>query len=143
MFLGEDVHQIDSKGRLTLPARFRAELARGVVVTRGLDKCLFVYPVEQWQKLADKINGLPLTQRNARNLARLFYSGASRCVPDKQGRILLAPYLREFAGVDGETVIVGLYTRLEIWSPERWREIRSEVEEHGDAIAEHFAEFNV
>ena len=143
MFLGEYVHQIDSKGRLTLPARFRPELATGVVVTRGLDKCLFLYPVDQWQKLAEKINGLPLTQKNARNLARLFYSGASDCVPDKQGRILLAPYLREFAGVDGETVIVGLYTRLEIWNPERWREVKSEVEEHGDEIAEHFAELSV
>lgn len=143
MFLGEYVHNIDTKGRLTLPARFRGELAKGVVVTRGLDGCLFVYPVDEWEKLANKINSLPLTQKNARTLARLIYSGASDCMPDKQGRILLPSYLRDFGALDGETVIIGLHTRLEIWNPERWQEVKSEVEEQGDVIAEHFAELGI
>jgi MraZ protein len=143
MFLGEYLHNIDGKGRLTLPARFRAELAKGVVVTRGLDGCLFVYPVDEWEKLAQRINGLPLTKKDARTLARLIYSRASACAPDKQGRILLPTYLREFATLDGETVVIGLYTRLEIWNPERWQQVRNDVEERGDAIAEHLAELGI
>lgn len=143
MFLGEYVHNIDSKGRLTLPAKFRAELATGVVVTRGLDGCLFVHPMDEWEKLAQKINSLPLTRKDARTLSRLIYSGATDCIPDKQGRILLPTYLREFASVDGETVIIGLHSRLEIWSPERWEQVRSDVEEHGDMIAEKFAELGI
>jgi MraZ protein len=143
MFLGEYLHNIDSKGRLTLPAKFRGELAKGVVVTRGFDGCLVVYPVHEWERLAQKINNLPVTQKDARTLARLIYSGASDCVPDKQGRILLPTYLREFASVDGETMIIGLHTRLEIWNPERWQSVRDEVEEHGDTIAEHFAELGI
>jgi len=143
MFLGEYLHNIDSKGRLTLPAKFRGELAKGVVVTRGLDRCLFVHPVDEWQELAKKINSLPLTRKDARTLARLIYSGASDCTPDKQGRILLPSYLREFAGVDGETVIIGLHNRLEIWNPQRWERVRREVEEEGDIIAEKLAELGI
>ncbi len=143
MFLGEYLHNIDSKGRLTLPAKFRGELAKGVVVTRGLDGCLFVHPVDEWQELAKKINSLPLTRKDARTLARLIYSGASDCSPDKQGRILLPSYLREFAGVDGETVIIGLHNRLEIWNPQRWERVRREVEEEGDIIAEKLAELGI
>jgi MraZ protein len=143
MFLGEYLHNIDTKGRLTLPAKFRGELAKGVVVTRGLDGCLFVHPVDEWQELAKKINSLPLTRKDARTLARLIYSGASDCTPDKQGRILLPSYLREFAGVDGETVIIGLHNRLEIWNPQRWERVRREVEEEGDIIAEKLAELGI
>ncbi len=143
MFLGEYLHNIDSKGRLTLPAKFRGELAKGVVVTRGLDGCLFVHPVDEWQELARKINSLPLTRKDARTLARLIYSGASDCTPDKQGRILLPSYLREFAGVDGETVIIGLHNHLEIWSPQRWERVKREVEEEGDIIAEKLAELGI
>jgi MraZ protein len=139
MFLGEYSHNIDDKGRLTLPAKFRAELATGVVVTRGFDGCLFVYPMDEWGEVAQKINSLSFTRKDARSLARLIYSGASHCTPDKQGRVLLPTYLREFANVDGETVIIGLHTRLEIWNPERWQKVRAEVEEHGDMIAEKLA----
>ena len=139
MFLGEYLHNIDSKGRLTLPAKFRGELARGVVVTRGFEGCLVVYPVDEWEKLTQKIDSLPHTQKDARMLARLLYSGAGDCIPDKQGRVLLPTYLREFASVDGETMIIGLHNRLEIWNPERWRSIKDEMETQADIIAEHFA----
>jgi MraZ protein len=143
MFLGEYLHNIDSKGRLTLPAKFRAELAKGVVVTRGFDGCLVVYPVDEWEKLTQKIDVLPQTQKDARMLARHVFSGASDCVPDKQGRVLIPTYLREFASVDGETMIIGLHSRLEIWNPERWQSIKDEVETQGDVIAEHFAEMGI
>lgn len=143
MFLGEYLHNIDSKGRLTLPAKYRAELAKGVVVTRGLDQCLLVFPVDQWQKLAEKINSLPFTRKDARTFNRFMFAGASECVPDKQGRILLVNYLREFASLDGETVIIGLDTHMEIWNPERWQETKITMEENGEVIAEGLAELGV
>jgi MraZ protein len=143
MFLGEYLHNIDDKGRLTLPAKFRAELAKGMVVTRGFDGCLFVYPMHEWEEVAQKIDELSFARKDARSLARLMYSEASHCTPDKQGRILLPSYLRDLAKLDGETVIIGLHTRLEIWNPERWQQVRSEVEEQGDTIAEKLAELGI
>jgi MraZ protein len=140
MFLGEYLHNIDDKGRLTLPAKFRAELAKGMVVTRGFDGCLFVYPMHEWEEVAQKIDELSFARKDARSLARLMYS---HCTPDKQGRILLPSYLRDLAKLDGETVIIGLHTRLEIWNPERWQQVRSEVEEQGDTIAEKLAELGI
>lgn len=143
MFLGEYEHTIDEKGRITIPARFRAELAPGLVVTRGLDGCLFVYPTDEWGRLADRINALPLTQRDARTFTRLMYSGASHAEPDRQGRVLIPQYLREFAGIESEAVVIGLYSRIEIWDPARWREVRRKAEEEGDAIAEQLANLGI
>lgn len=143
MFLGEYEHTIDGKGRLTIPARFRAELAQGMVVTRGLDGCLLIYPLPEWEKLAAKVNGLPLTKKDARTFTRLIYSGATLCQPDRQGRILLPQYLREYANIDSQSVIIGLFSRLEIWNPQRWQEVRRKVEEEGDAIAEQLADLGI
>lgn len=143
MFLGEYEHTIDGKGRLTIPARFRAELAQGMVVTRGLDGCLLIYPLPEWEKLAAKVNGLPLTKKDARTFTRLIYSGATLCQPDRQGRILLPQYLREYANIDSQGVIIGLFSRLEIWNPQRWQEVRRKVEEEGDAIAEQLADLGI
>jgi MraZ protein len=136
MFLGTYLHNIDSKGRLTLPAKFRAELARGVVVTPGLDDELWVFPMETWESLDLKMSELPLNDRDSRNFGRLWYASASECELDKQGRILLPGTLRDRAGLDGETVIVGAGRRLEIWSREGWTRTSSEIEKNGDAIAE-------
>ncbi len=143
MFLGEYEHTIDDKGRITIPARFRPELAPGLVVTRGLDGCLFVYPTEEWAQLAERINALPLTQRDARTFTRLMYSGAAHAEPDRQGRVLIPQYLREFAGIEAESVVIGLYSRIEIWNPDRWREVRRKAEEEGDAIAEQLANLGI
>ncbi len=143
MFLGEYEHTIDGKGRLTIPARFRAELAQGMVVTRGLDGCLLIYPLPEWEKLAAKVNGLPLTKKDARTFTRLIYSGATLCQPDRQGRILLPQYLREYANIDSQGVIIGLFSRLEIWNPQHWQEVRRKVEEEGDAIAEQLADLGI
>lgn len=143
MFLGSYLHNIDSKGRLTLPAKFRAELAKGVVVTLGLDGCLWVFPIETWGEIARKMNELPLTNKFSRHFARRMYGYASDCEPDKQGRILLPPSLRERAGLDGETVVVGGPGRLEIWSRERWERTTEEIEKNGDAIAEQLFELGL
>jgi len=125
MFLGEYAHTIDEKGRLTLPAKYRAELAAGLVVTRGIDKCLFVFPRAEWDKLAEKLNALPLTDPQAREFRRLIFSGAIDDELDKQGRVLLAQYLRDYAGLNGNVIVAGLNTHMEIWAPEAWNAIRA------------------
>lgn len=144
MFLGEFARTIDKKGRLALPAKFRDELAAGVVVTRGVDRCLFVFTREKFNELAERIAALPtITNPTARTFSRLLFSGAADCVPDEQGRIVLPQYLREYAGlVDGEVVVVGLHTRLEIWNPEAWEGTRSTLEEDASFAAQ-FAELGI
>ncbi len=128
MFLGEYAHTIDDKGRLTLPARYRVELAAGVVVTRGLDKCLFVFPMHEWQKLSEKVSALPLTDTSAREFRRLLFSGAMDAELDKQGRVLLPQYLRDYADLDGNVILAGLNTHMEIWSPDAWNAIRATID---------------
>jgi MraZ protein len=143
MFLGEFAHTFDDKGRLTIPAKFRDELAGGVVVTRGIDRCLLVFPRPVWDILAERIAKLPLTERNARNFNRLMFSGAADSVPDRQGRVLIPQGLREYARLDGEAVVIGLYDRLEIWDPLQWANIKAEVEENPDAIAQQLQELGI
>jgi len=143
MFLGEFVHSIDGKGRLTVPAKFRAALAAGMVVTRGLDRCLFVFPTAQWERRSKAISKMSLTQRDARAFSRFVFSGALDVVPDKQGRVLLPAYLREYAGVDGDAIIIGLHDRLEIWNPDRWRDVKLEAEENMELIAEKLGDLEI
>jgi MraZ protein len=142
MFLGEFSHTIDDKGRLTLPSKFRALLAGGLVVTRGIDKCLFVFPLNEWQNLAHKVSSLPLADPQAREFRRLLFSGASDDVPDKQGRVLIPQYLREYAGLDGEVVVAGLNTHVEIWSLAAWAEARKGFES-GALDGEHWAKLGI
>ncbi len=136
MFLGEFEHLLDDKGRLTVPAKFRMELVDGFVITKGIDRCLFVYTLDEWRPLAEKISRLPVTKREARALARLVFAGASDCSLDKQGRILLPSYLRQYANLNSEVVIVGLNTHLEIWDLETWRNTSQKIEEEAESIAE-------
>lgn len=133
MFLGEHTHTIDDKGRLTIPAKFRGELAAGLVVTRGLDQSLMVYTLSGWEALAEQIARQPLSNQDVREFRRRLFSGAVDLEPDRQGRILLPAYLREFAGIDGEVVIAGMYNYLEIWSIEAWQTVRESAENNSDA----------
>jgi MraZ protein len=133
MFLGEYTHTIDDKGRLTIPAKFRGLLAAGLVVTRGFDQNLMLFPLEGWQDLADRIARRPLADEGVRAFRRRVFSGAIDLVPDRQGRILLPPYLREFAGIDGEVVIAGMYNYLEIWGTNTWQNVRESIENNSDA----------
>jgi MraZ protein len=135
MFFGEFEHTIDDKGRLTIPARFRDELADEVFVSRGLDGCLFVYPPDSWEALVEKVATLPLSKRDARYFSRLICSG-SECKLDKQGRILLPSSLREYAAIKSEVVIIGVNSRLEIWSRERWQVVTAQLENEGATFAE-------
>lgn len=143
MFLGEFSHALDEKGRLTIPARFRDELAGGLVITRGIDHCLSVYPRQGWNDLAERIAQLPLSQRNARNFSRLMFSGAADFIPDRQGRVLIPQGLRDYAGLDSEAIVIGLYDKLEIWSPDNWTMVRAEVEENPESIAAQLQELGI
>lgn len=132
MFLGEFSRVIDSKGRLTLPAKFREDVDAGFVVTRGIDRCLAIFPMSEWERLAKQVSGLPMTDRHARAFRRLIFANASDVVPDKQGRILVPPRLREYANFDGKVVVAGLNTYIEVWNREAWNEERERVE--GDDV---------
>jgi len=135
MFLGQYEHTIDEKNRLTLPSRFRAELEGGVVVTRGIDHCLWIFPEKKWGELASKIDSLPLTQKDSRAFSRLMFSGAVDAVPDRQGRVRIPDYLLRYAGIDGDVVVVGLNSKIEVWSRERWSVQEAYVEEDPEGIA--------
>jgi MraZ protein len=140
MFLGEFNHSLDDKGRLTLPAKFREQLAPGIVITRGLDGCLFVFTYEDWSKFTSQLSEkLPFTQKSARDLTRFFFAGASHIIPDRQGRILIPPFLREYARLETAAVITGANTRLEVWDPARWQEMMQEVELNAEQVAEQFS----
>ncbi len=139
MFLGEYSYTLDDKGRLTLPAKFREDLENGVVVTRGLDGCLFVFTSEDWKHFTAILREqLPFTQKSARAFSRFFFSGAVTAVPDRQGRVLIPPYLREYGALEAEVTIIGANNRLELWAPERWQQVRLDAEENAEMVAEQF-----
>ena len=120
MLMGEHHHNIDEKNRLVVPSKFRTELGKNFVVTRGLDKCLFVYPEEEWNKIVNKLATLPFTHKDARNFMRFFMSGADICSLDASGRVSIASPLIEYAGLTKECVIIGANDHLEIWSETAW-----------------------
>ena len=122
MFMGEYNHTIDAKGRLIIPARFRELLGEEFILTKGLDGCLSIYPMDAWEAFETKLRALPLTNKNARTFTRFFVAGATNCELDKQGRILLPQPLREFAQLDKDVVLSGNINRIEIWSKEKWAE---------------------
>ena len=139
--MGEYNHTIDAKGRLIIPSKFRDSLGDEFVVTKGLDGCLFVYDNKEWSAFEEKLKSLPLTNKDARQFVRFFLAGATLAEVDKQGRILVPANLREFAGLEKEVVLVGVASRVEIWSKTRWEDAASydDVEE----IAEHMAELGL
>lgn len=120
MFMSEYNYTVDTKGRLIVPSKFREQLGDEFVVTKGMDGCLFVYANEDWTAFEQKLTSLPLINKEARKFARFFLAGAAQVEVDKQGRILLPANLREFAGLDKDVVLVGVGSRIEIWSRENW-----------------------
>lgn len=143
MFLGEFEHTIDDKGRVAVPARFREELSEGLVLTRGFERCLQVFPRPTWQTLAERISGLSLGNEEARNLRRLLFSGAAEVEVDRQGRILLPQNLREYAGLAEQVVIAGLDTYFEMWSRERWQNVLDRLDSDGSTIAAQLAALGI
>ncbi len=143
MFIGEYQHNIDPKKRLALPSKFRKELGTKVVVTRGLDKCLFVYPIKTWKELAEKLGTLPMGESSTRSFVRLMLAGAVDSDVDSQGRILLPEYLKEYAGLDRAVTVAGLFNRLEIWDDAKWKEYRNKAEENSDEVAEQLGKLGI
>ncbi len=143
MFIGEYSHSIDPKKRLAVPSKFRAELKSKIVITRGLDKCLFLYTMKAWEALAGKLGTLPVGESGTRSFTRLMLAGAIDVDVDKQGRILIPDYLKEYAGLSKNVVIAGLYNRLEIWDEGKWNEYKKNAEKNTDDIAEQLGKLGV
>lgn len=128
MFLGTHTPRLDDKGRLVLPAKFRDELAEGLVVTRGQERSLTIWPVAAFTRFTEQVQTAPQTSRDVRDYLRMLFAGASDEVPDKQGRITLAPLLRDYAGLDRECVVIGMSDRVEVWEATRWEQYSAEHE---------------
>jgi MraZ protein len=127
MFWGEYSHQLDEKGRIIIPARYRPHLKQGAILTRGLDRNLVIYPDEAWRGVSERVNSMQITHPTARALRRLLFSGAVEISLDRQGRMLIPGYLRDYASLDGEVLIAGMETFLELWQPDNWRTALNDV----------------
>lgn len=136
MFLGEFEHSVDEKGRVAVPARFREELAEGIILTRGFERCLQAFPRPTWERLRERVSGLSLGSEESRLLRRLLFSGAADVEVDRQGRILVPQNLREYAGLGEQVVLAGMDTFFEVWSSERWRTVLDTIDSQGSAIAQ-------
>ncbi|WP_342600558.1 division/cell wall cluster transcriptional repressor MraZ [Psychrobacillus sp. FSL H8-0483] len=143
MFMGEYQHNVDAKGRLIIPSKFREHLEDYFVLTRGLDNCLFGYPMNEWRKLEEKLKELPVTKKDARAFTRFFFSGATEVEIDKQGRINIPNNLRSYAKMDKECIILGVSNRLEIWAKEAWENYFEESEDSFNDIAENMIGFDI
>ena len=143
MFMGEYHHNVDTKGRLIVPAKFRDDLGEMFILTRGLDQCLFGYPLNEWKIIEDKLKGLPMTKKDARAFTRFFFSGATECEIDKQGRINISSPLLNYAKLEKECVILGVSNRIEIWSQDIWNDYFSESADSFAEIAENMIGFDI
>lgn len=143
MFLGEYTYSIDEKKRLAIPFKFRQSLGKKIVVTRGLDQCLFVYSSKEWQILADKLSKLPLAQADARGFARLMLAGAMEVDLDKLGRIIVPDYLKTYASLKKKIVLAGVYNRIEIWDEFKWEEYKTKIEKEIGDMAERLKELGI
>ncbi|AZP05086.1 division/cell wall cluster transcriptional repressor MraZ [Jeotgalibaca ciconiae] len=143
MLIGEYKHNMDAKGRIIMPAKFREELGQSFILTRGLDGCLFGYPMEQWEILQEKLKQLPLSKKDARSFVRFFYSAAVEAEIDKQGRINIPSTLVDYAKIEKECRIVGVSDRVEIWSNAKWEEFADMAEDSFEDIAENMIDFGL
>lgn len=142
MFMGEYSHALDAKNRMIVPSKLREELGVKFVITKGLDGCLYAYPIEEWKLLEEKLKKLPLTNKNARSFVRFFFSGATEIEIDKQGRGLIPQNLKEYAAIEKEIVSIGVLTRVEIWSKEKWQEYNDSNIDY-ESIAENMNDLGI
>ncbi|MBX4199937.1 division/cell wall cluster transcriptional repressor MraZ [Candidatus Parcubacteria bacterium] len=136
MFIGEYTHTVDDKNRISLPAKFRKELGAKIVVTRGLDNCLFLFPHKTWKTISEELSKLGLMQADTRGFSRFMFSGASEIDVDSQGRVLIPDFLKDFAKLQTTVVFAGVHDRIEIWSDGRWNEYKKHIESQADMMAE-------
>lgn len=140
MFLGRHEHNLDGKGRLAIPSRFREALGEGMVLTRGIDRCISVFPLGAWETLAGRVNALPLADTDARQFRRLVFAEAVALRLDSQGRILIPAALRSYAAIERETIVVGVHDSIEIWCPAHWNDVYESIDASGQQIASRLAE---
>lgn len=143
MFIGEFFHNLDQKGRIAVPVKFRKSFAQGLVITRGIDRCLFVFSNQEWNMLAEKIAKLPLAQADSRAFSRLMFAGAVKAELDKQGRVLIPDYLREYAELKKQVIVAGVFNRLEIWDKANWQEYKMRTEKESSDISEKLSELGI
>ena len=143
MLLGEYRHNVDVKGRVSVPSKFRGDLGQSFIVTKGLDNCLFMYSKSEWETFENKLKALPLTNNDARSFMRFFFAGATECEVDKQGRINIPQLLREYAGIKKDVVIVGVSTRAEICDSSKWEEYTSSDSLNGNKIASQMSNLGI
>lgn len=136
MLIGEYRHTLDDKKRISLPAKFRKEVGKNVVLTRGLDNCIFLYPQKEWAKITEKLAELSIGQAGSRGFNRFMLSGAVEANVDSAGRILIPDFLKDFAGLTGKVVLAGVYNRIEIWEEKAWSEYTKRIEKEADMLAE-------
>jgi MraZ protein len=140
MLIGEYTHTIDDKNRTSLPAKFRKEVGKKVVVTHGLDNCLFLYPIKEWEKISEKLANLSMGQSNTRGFNRFMLAGATEVDVDSVGRMLIPEYLKKFAVLEGKVVFTGVHNRIELWNESRWTEYKQRIEKEADTLAEKLGE---
>ena len=141
--MGEYKHNLDTKGRIIVPSKFRELLDEQFVITRGLDRCLFAYTQDEWGRIEEKLKTLPLTKKDARKFTRLFFSGATDVEIDKQGRINIPQNLREYAGLSKDCTVIGVSSRIEIWDSAAWEDFYTESEDNFEDIAEDLIDFDL
>lgn len=143
MLIGEYTHTIDPKKRLSLPSKFRKELGKRVIMTRGLDNCLFIYPINEWKKISEKLAGLPMGKSDTRGFNRFILAGAVEATIDSLGRILVPDFLRDFASLKDRVVLAGVQTRIEIWDERKWSDYKKKIERQADSMAEKLGEIGI
>lgn len=143
MFFGEIRHSLDSKGRLVMPAKFREGILDGYVMTKGLDQCIFLFPLDEWKRMEEKLKSLPLTHKDARAFVRYFFSGACDGELDKQGRIRIPQNLMDYAELSTKSVVIGVGTRMEIWSESLWDDYNDDESLSYDQIAQQLADLGI
>ncbi|MBD7910069.1 MULTISPECIES: division/cell wall cluster transcriptional repressor MraZ [Clostridium] len=142
MLIGEYQHALDVKNRMIVPSKLREDLGNKFVITKGLDGCLYVYPLNEWKKMEEKLKTLPLTNKDARAFVRFFFAGACEVDMDKQGRVLIPQNLKEYAIIEKDIVSIGVLTRVEIWSKEKWMEYNDSNVDY-ESIAEKMSELGI
>ncbi len=143
MFIGEYQHSIDDKGRVAIPAKFRPRLGEVAIITRGLDHCLFVFARAEWDALAEKLSALPFAKADSRAFVRHFLAGATDATLDRQGRAVIPDHLRQYAGIQKNVVLAGVYSRIEIWDETAWQNYKAKTEAASDEIAEKLGELGI
>jgi len=143
MLIGEYTHTIDDKNRISLPAKFRAEMGKKVVLTRGLDKCVAIFTEKEWKKIAEKLSGSSMLQSDNRNFNRFMFGGAVEAEVDSIGRVLLPDFLKEWGKLTSKVVVIGVQTRVEVWNEEAWKSSKETIEKQADTLAEKLGQVGV